>query len=57
MNPAGEFYGVERLSECLKTARAGGAAETVRRIIESVEHFAAGRESADDQTLLLGTVV
>jgi phosphoserine phosphatase RsbU/P len=57
MNPAGEFYGVERLSETMQSARAGGAAETVRRIIESVEHFAAGRESADDQTLLLGTVM
>jgi serine phosphatase RsbU (regulator of sigma subunit) len=57
MNPAGDFYGPERLAECLKAARAGDAAETVRQIIESVEQFAVGRESADDQTLLIGAVM
>jgi sigma-B regulation protein RsbU (phosphoserine phosphatase) len=61
MGAAGEFYGLERLEAAVRAAcgaeePAAAAAAGVRRIVESVESFAAGREPPDDQTLLLGVV-
>ena len=66
MNDAGDFYGADRFREALASLPPGSspapdaapeaAADTVLRVVESVERFAAGREPADDQTLLLGVV-
>jgi len=50
-DPAGEFFGEERLREVL--GRAGGdVASVVEEVLQAVEAFAAGGEPYDDITLL-----
>jgi sigma-B regulation protein RsbU (phosphoserine phosphatase) len=55
-DPAGTFYGLDRLAAAVCATAADPPPAAVRRMVESVEAFAGGSESADDQTLLLGVV-
>lgn len=48
----GTFFGEDRLGATLAAARGASPPETVRRIAEAVEAFAAGAPQADDITLL-----
>ncbi|MGZ5096587.1 MAG: SpoIIE family protein phosphatase [Usitatibacter sp.] len=53
MNPAREFFGVERLRTALTwMAQESTPTEVIRRLREDVTRFAAGAEAADDITLL-----
>lgn len=53
MNPAREFFGVERLRTALAwMAREATPKDLIRRLNEEVKKFAAGAEPADDLTLL-----
>ena len=56
MDGAGGFYGLDRLAAAVCDTAADPPPAAVRRMVESVEAFAGGAESADDQTLLLGVV-
>jgi serine phosphatase RsbU (regulator of sigma subunit) len=53
MNPAGVFFGVDRVQACLASlGDAPGVAEIVAGLCAEVHRFAAGAEPADDVTLL-----
>jgi serine phosphatase RsbU (regulator of sigma subunit)/CHASE2 domain-containing sensor protein len=53
MNPAREFFGLQRLRTALSWAAEGvSPQELVRRLQDEVSRFAAGAEAADDITLL-----
>lgn len=53
MNPAREFFGLERLRTSLAwMPRESSAKELIRKLNEDVKKFAAGAEPADDLTLM-----
>ena len=51
-NPAGAFFGDERLHACFAEAAGPTAAESVERLLGSVRAFAAGAPPSDDITIL-----
>jgi serine phosphatase RsbU (regulator of sigma subunit) len=55
-NPKSEMYEVERLRSALKRFGSLPPEKVIEGIVQDVETFASGAESADDQTLLLVTV-
>jgi sigma-B regulation protein RsbU (phosphoserine phosphatase) len=54
--PADSMYEVDRLQAALLSAPRDSADHTLQHVTADVERFAAGQESADDQTLLLMVV-
>ena len=50
-SPDGEFFGEERLRQCLRSAP-GGPDETVRYILDALQTFASGQAPYDDLTLV-----
>ena len=63
-NPAGEFFGEERLRDALEQAGGGdtpgtapaSACEILSRLTADIDAFASGTEPPDDQTLLVAAV-
>lgn len=54
MNPSGELFGLNRLTETLLTARGcQSAAQSIGVVQAAVDSFAAGRARQDDQTMLI----
>ena len=51
--PGGDMYDAERLRQAFRRAGPCDASGIVRHVVRDVEAFANGRESNDDQTLLL----
>ncbi len=49
----GSMYDAERFSAALTLIGASAPAEIVRQIVAELDHFAAGQEPDDDQTLLV----
>ena len=52
-NPAGEFYGLERLVKAVQGFRANAAEELADAILGDVREFARGTPPGDDMTLLV----
>jgi serine phosphatase RsbU (regulator of sigma subunit)/pSer/pThr/pTyr-binding forkhead associated (FHA) protein len=52
-NPAGEFYGLERLVKAVQGFRANAAEELADAILGDVREFARGTPPSDDMTLLV----
>jgi sigma-B regulation protein RsbU (phosphoserine phosphatase) len=50
-DPAGSFFGQERLLECLSQCRELGPEHVVAHVLGAAQHFARGTEQADDMTV------
>ena len=53
MSSEGEFFGDERVIECLEGTPGRTAEETLQRLLDAVSDFAAGAAQADDITALV----
>ncbi|HET9528810.1 MAG TPA: SpoIIE family protein phosphatase, partial [Blastocatellia bacterium] len=53
MNPADEEWGEENLIETVKLCEGLGASDTIGRIVEAADRFAAGAKQHDDMTLIV----
>jgi sigma-B regulation protein RsbU (phosphoserine phosphatase) len=52
-DPEGEFFGVERLQELLRSIRGEPCSEILRRVVRETQQFAQGAPQFDDVTLIL----
>ena len=52
-SPAGDFYGLDRLCETLRTSDGLTSQELLDRVFERVQSFQAGAEQHDDMTLMV----
>ena len=52
-NPAGAFFGTDRVAELLEQYAADSAAQLVERLVRELDDFRAGRPADDDITLMV----
>jgi sigma-B regulation protein RsbU (phosphoserine phosphatase) len=57
MNPAEEEWGEENLIEAMKDCQGLSASDTIARIIEAADRFAAGAKQHDDMTLIVVRII